>query len=182
MTDDETTDAILSFWFEEIGPDRWWERSQETDDAIIDRFRETWEAWRSRTPESFLGSARAALAGVILFDQFSRNMFRGHADAFSTDPLVRAIADGAIDAGLDQAMTVDERAFLYLPFMHSEALADQDRSLLLFTKLGVDQHIRYANEHRDVIVRFGRFPHRNAVLGRADRSGEAEAIAEGQDW
>ena len=119
---------------------------------------------------------------MILFDQFSRNMFRGHADAFSTDPLARAIADGAIEKGLDAAMTVDERTFLYLPFMHSEDLADQDRSLLLFTKLGIAQHLRYANEHRDMIARFGRFPHRNLVLGRSDRPGEAQAIAEGRDW
>ncbi|TZG26062.1 DUF924 family protein [Sphingomonas montanisoli] len=182
MIEDETTDAILDFWFREIGPDRWWERSQDTDDAIVDRFGEIWAEWGSRMPGSFLGSARDALAGVILFDQFPRNMFRGHADAFSTDLLARAIAEGAIDKRLDRSMTLDERTFLYLPFMHSEDMADQDRALLLFTQLGEAQHLRYANEHRDMIARFGRFPHRNAALGRKDRPGEAEAIEEGETW
>jgi len=183
VTDNQqATRAILAFWFEEIGPARWWERSAETDAAIIERFRELWDEWRSRTPESFRGSAHEALAGVILFDQFSRNMFRGHADAFSTDPLALAIARGALDRGLDEAMTPDERSMLYMPFQHSESLADQDRSLALFTALGNANSLKFAKLHHEMIARYARFPARNAALGRADRPGEAAAIEMSRDW
>ncbi len=181
-TSGEGTDAILAFWFDEVGPDRWWVRSDETDESCTARFRDLWEEWRSRTPESFLGSAREALAGVILFDQFSRNMFRGHADAFSTDPLALAIARGALDRGLDDAMSEDERSFLYMPFQHSEALADQDRSLMLFTALGNANSLDFARKHHDMIARYGRFPARNAALGRPNRPGEDAAIEASKDW
>jgi len=176
------TSAILVYWFDELGPDKWWERSQETDDTIIERFRALWEEWRDRTPESFLASPREALAGVILFDQFPRNMFRGHADAFSTDPLALAIAKGAVDAGLDDRMTEAERSFLYMPFQHSELLADQQRSLALFTALGDADALDFAHKHHDIIAEYGRFPARNAALGRADRPGEQAAIEMSKDW
>lgn len=183
MTDrSEGTVAILGFWFDEIGPDRWWTRSEETDAAIIERFQPLWEEWRSRTPESFLASADEALAGVILFDQFSRNMFRGHADAFSTDPLALAIAKGALDRGLDAAMTPDQLSFLYMPFQHSEAMADQQRSMALFTALGDERSLDFARKHHEVIERYGRFPARNAALGRGDRPGEAAAIEMSKNW
>ncbi|MBY8822549.1 DUF924 family protein [Sphingomonas colocasiae] len=175
-------DDILAYWFDELGPDRWWTRSDQTDETIRDRFEPLWQAWRSRTAESFLGSARDALAGVILFDQFPRNIFRGSADAFSTDPLALAIARGAVDRRLDDALSQDERSFLYMPFMHSEDLDDQDRALLLFTALGNQNSLDYAHKHHDVIARFGRFPHRNAVLGRAMRPGEEAAAKEGANW
>lgn len=176
------TNDILTYWFEEIGPDNWWKKSEATDATITERFHDLWSEWRSRTPESFLTSAKDALAAVILFDQFPRNMFRHNAEAFSTDPLALAIAKGALDKGLDEHMTQDERSFLYMPFQHSEDLEDQKRSLLLFTDLGVQNSLDFAKKHHDIIERFGRFPHRNAVLGRADREGEAEAIEEGKNW
>jgi len=176
------TDEILAYWFDEVGPDRWWTRSDETDATIQERFHDLWSDWRSRTPKSFLGSPRDALAGVILFDQFPRNMFRGGAEAFSTDPLAIAIARGAIDQGLDDGMTQDERSFLYMPFQHSEDLEDQKRSLLLFGALGIPNSLEFARKHHDVVARFGRFPHRNAVLGRAMRPGEEEAAQEGANW
>ena len=179
---EEGTRAILDFWFDEIGPDRWWVRSQETDDAIIDRFQPLWEEWRERTPRSFLTSPRDALAGVILFDQFPRNIFRGHADAFSTDPLALAIAKGAVDGGLDERLDEDGRSFLYMPFQHSEVLADQQRSLVLFTALGNANSLDFARKHFDMIERYGRFPARNAALGRADRSGEQAAIEISKAW
>jgi len=112
---------------------------------------------------------------VILFDQFPRNMFRGHADQFSTDHLARAIAEAAVDAGLDDELEPRERQFLYMPFQHSEDLEDQNRSVLLFTRLGEAEQLGYAKKHRDVIARFGRFPHRNAMLGRAPRPDEIAA-------
>jgi len=183
MTDhDEGTAAILDYWFGELGADRWWTRSEETDEAIIERFQPLWEEWRERVPESFLGSAREALAGVILFDQFPRNMFRGHAAAFSTDPLALAIAKGAVERGLDDGLTSDERSFLYMPFQHSEVLADQQHSLALFTALGDANALDFAHKHHDMIALHGRFPGRNSALGRADRPGEQAAIEMSRDW
>jgi len=176
------TATVLVYWFDELGPDRWWTRSDETDAMITERFRTLWEEWRSRTPESFLGSAREALAGVILFDQLPRNMFRGHADAYSTDPLALAIAKGAIDRGLDVGVTPDERSFLYMPFQHSEELVDQQRSVALFTALGDAKALDFAHRHHDMIERYGRFPARNAALGRADRPDEQSAIEMSKDW
>ncbi len=178
----EGTQAILDFWFDEVGPDGWWSHSDEVDAACAEGFTELWTAWRSRVPESFLGSTREALAGVILFDQLPRNMFRGHADAFSTDSLALAIAKGAVAKGLDDQLPKEQRAFLYMPYQHSEVLVDQDRSLALFTALGDGESIDFARKHRDMIARYGRFPARNAVLGRPNRPGEETAIEMSSGW
>lgn len=176
------TDNILVYWFDELGKKGWWTRSDETDETIRARFFETWEAERSKPPEVFLTGPRDALAAVILFDQFPRNMCRGHADAFSTDHLALAIARGAIAKGFDDALSEDERAFLYMPFMHSESLDDQERSVALFTALGVANNLDFARKHHDAIERFGRFPARNSALGRADRPGDGAAAAETAGW
>lgn len=178
----EGTDAILGFLFDEIGVDGWWQRSDDTDRACSERFADLWREWRPHVPESFFGSAREALAGVILFDQFPRNMFRGHADAFATDSLALAIAKGAVDSRLDDALKAGERAFLYMPFQHSESLDDQDRSVALFTALGDERSLSFAHRHHEMIATYGRFPARNAALGRADRPGEAAAIAMSKEW
>jgi uncharacterized protein (DUF924 family) len=126
---------ILSFWFQELDPRDWWAKSDATDDQIRERFLELWEEQKSKT-----------------------------ADAFSTDHLAQQIAEKAVDLELDAQLPEDQRAFLYMPFMHAEDIHLQNRSVTLFTKLGSNQ--KFANEHRDVIAKFGRFPHRNAVLGR----------------
>jgi uncharacterized protein (DUF924 family) len=174
--------AILDFWFREIGPDRWWVRSADTDAAITQRFHDLWQEWRDRPAGDFLGSADDALAAIVLFDQFPRNMFRGETKAFSTDALGLALAKAAIARGYDRAMDEAGRSFFYLPFMHSEALADQDRSVALFESLGWADPARFARLHHDMIARNGRFPARNAALGRPDRPGEDEAIEESKSW
>jgi len=173
---------ILDFWFRDVGPEHWWTRSAETDSAIRDRFLSLWEEWRSRPADHFLGTADKALAAVVLFDQFSRNMFRGEARAFAADPLALAIALGAVDRGFDRRLSEDERSFLYMPFQHSEDLAMQDRAVALFEALGQPGPIDYARKHRAMIARYGRFPARNAALGRPDRPGEADAIAASANW
>ena len=145
------------------------------DDEIRDRFLDLWEEERENLPEHFLADPETALAAILLFDQFPRNMFRGHADQFSTDPLALAIAKGAVERGHDDGMTSARRGFLYLPFEHSEDMADQRQSLLLFTALGDAEQLKYARLHHDVIQRFGRFPHRNAMLGRKPTAIEAAA-------
>ena len=156
---------ILDFWFSHGWAD-WWRPSEAFDAEISDRFAKLWKEQRENVPEHFLGSADEALAAVILFDQLPRNMFRGHADQFSTDPLALAVAEGAVERGFDDGMTPERRGFLYMPFEHSEDLRDQIQSLLLFTALGNAEHLRYARLHHEAIQRFGRFPHRNAILGR----------------
>jgi uncharacterized protein (DUF924 family) len=165
---------ILSFWFG-LKPEQWWMGGPELDETCRESFLELWKDQRRFPVDHFLTDAETALAAVILFDQLPRNMFRGHADSFSTDHIALAIAKGAIERGLDQTMGPQERGILYMPFQHSEDLADQQQSLLLYTALGDDGQLSYVRKHHDVIAHFGRFPHRNAMLGRASRPEELAA-------
>ncbi len=165
---------VLKFWFG-LTYDQWWGGGPELDHRVKQTFLKLWAAKRELPVESFLGDPLTALAAVILFDQFPRNMFRGHADQFATDHLALAIARAAVDKGYDEQLEPRERGFLYMPFQHSEDLADQNRGLLLFTALGDGKQLGFAKKHRDVIERFGRFPHRNAILGRAPRPAEIAA-------
>ena len=165
---------VLGYWFG-LEPEQWWKVDTAFDEDVRQRFLKLWEAKRQQPANSFLIDPLTALAGVILFDQFPRNMFRGHADQFSTDHLALAIARQAVDRGFDDQLQPQERGFLYMPFEHSENLADQKRSVQLFTALGDDYLLGYARKHHDVIERFGRFPHRNAILGRAPRPSEVAA-------
>ena len=167
---------VLKFWFG-LDPRQWWKADPELDHRIREQFLKLWTEKHQLPVDSFLNDPLTALAGVILFDQFPRNMFRDHADAYSTDHLALAIAKGAVDARLDERLQPQERKFLYMPFQHSENLDDQNRALLLFTELGDDEQIKYAKHHRGIIERFGRFPHRNAILGRASRPDEIAAEA-----
>jgi uncharacterized protein (DUF924 family) len=165
---------VLDFWF---GLDRkqWWRGSPELDAEIRERFAIEWARQSRRQVEDFLGSADEALAAVILFDQLPRNMFRGEADQFATDHLALAIAKAAVERGYDDGMAPEQRGFLYMPFQHSEERKDQLQSLLLFTALGDPEQLRHARMHHDVIERFGRFPHRNKVLGRKPTAMERAA-------
>ena len=165
---------VLKFWFD-LTYDEWWKGAGDIDKRIKERFLKLWAEKRELPSESFLTDPLTALAAVILFDQFPRNMFRSHADQFATDHLALAIAKGALDKGFDDELQPRERGFLYMPFQHSENLEDQNRSMLLFTNLGDSNQLDYAKKHRDVIARFGRFPHRNAILGRAPRPEEIAA-------
>jgi len=165
---------VLKFWFG-LDPKQWWRSDPELDHRIKEDFLKLWAERRQLPVDAFTGDSLTALAAVVLFDQFPRNMFRGSADQFATDHLALAIAKGAISNGFDEELQKDERKFLYMPFQHSENLDDQNRSLLLFSEIGDDEQIDYAKKHRDIIERFGRFPHRNAVLGRAPRPDEIAA-------
>ena len=165
---------VLKFWFG-LDPKQWWNGGPDLDHRIKQDFLKLWAEKRQLPVDAFLTDPLTALAGVILFDQFPRNMFRGDADQFATDPLALAIARGAIDRHLDEQLQPVERKFLTMPFQHSESLADQDRAILLLTELGDDHQLAYAKKHRDIIERFGRFPHRNVILGRAPRPDEIAA-------
>ena len=165
---------VLAYWFG-LDPGDWWRSDTAVDEDIRKRFLKLWTEKRQLPVSAFLDDPLTALAAVILFDQFPRNMFRGEAEQFATDHLALAIAKAAVDHGFDDRLQSKERGFLYMPFEHSEILADQKRSLQLFTALGDDYLLGFAKKHHDVIERFGRFPHRNAILGRAPRQAEIAA-------
>ena len=171
---------VLKFWFR-LPYEQQFNGDSALDDRTRQQFLKLWTEKRQLPAVEFLTDPLTALAGVILFDQFPRNMFRGHAEQFATDHLALAIAKGALDSGFDGDLEPVERAFLYMPFEHSENIADQNRSMLLFTALGDQRFLKYAKLHHDVIERFGRFPHRNAILGRRARSDEL-AAGEATPW
>ena len=171
----DDAERVLRFWLDEIGPKGWYKRSDETDARIRAEFYDLWHAARARRLDGWLCTPRGALALLILLDQFPRNMFRGTEAAFSTDALARARACIAIRLGHDLATPEPERQFFYLPFMHSEVLADQERCVrLMTTRMPAHgaENAEHAVKHRDVIRRFARFPSRNAALGRTDSAAE----------
>jgi uncharacterized protein (DUF924 family) len=156
---------VLAFW-RAAGPDKWFEKDDAFDDQIRTRFLATCEA-AAAGALAWDDTPDGALALLIVLDQFPRNIFRGSARAFAADPLARAVAARAIVRGFDREVPVAERGFFYLPFEHSEALADQERCVALNRATGDADALKWAELHADIVRRFGRFPHRNAVLGRA---------------
>lgn len=172
MTDAWCED-LLAFWFDELRPAQWFEKNAAVDDAIRQRFGPAFEAVSlTPPPTAALAGPREALAWLILLDQVPRNIFRGTARMFATDQSALSLAGDAVRRGFDQAVDAERRLFFYLPFEHSEKATDQDLSVELFEKLGDAEYLRYALAHRDIIARFGRFPHRNALLGRASSDEE----------
>lgn len=158
-------EEIFLFW-KDAGPEKWFKSDPAFDEEIRARFLETYEAGMRGELDHWERSTYGVFALVILLDQFPRNMFRGTPKAFAGDEKAKQIADRAIAAGRDKAVDPEVHTFFYMPFMHSEALADQDRCLALMQASGKQENIKYAEIHRDAIARFGRFPHRNAILGR----------------
>jgi len=169
---------IIQFW-RDAGPDKWFAANECFDREIRTRFLTSHEAASRGELAPWEDSPGGALALLILLDQFPRNMFRGAARAFATDALARRIAEKALTRGFDRSVDGAMRPFFYLPFMHSEALVDQDRCLQLFGALGDAEQLKYAVIHRDIIWRFGRFPHRNDILGRATTPAERRFLDEG---
>ena len=169
---------VIDFWFGELQRSDWFGKDARLDDRISSRFRETYEHLTRRPPAELASDAETALAAILVLDQFPRNMFRGTPQAFATDALARQVADSAITNGLDGAIDRSRRIFLYLPFEHSETAADQQRAIELISELGDDEFTRYAEAHAEVVRRFGRFPHRNAVLGRTSSMDEKAYLAE----
>ena len=173
----ETPAAIIAFW-REAGADRWFKKDAAFDSEIKRRFLATHEAAAAGKLTNWESSADGALALLILLDQFPRNMFRGETRAFATDPLARAVASRAILNGFDGAFP-DLRGFFYLPFQHSENLADQERGVALYKAIGDADGLKWAEIHADIIRKFGRFPHRNAVLGRVTTPDEQKFLDDG---
>jgi uncharacterized protein (DUF924 family) len=167
-------DEVHRFWFEDLRPEQWFRADAAVDEAIRRRFGALHAAVAAQPID--VPAPGAALARVIVLDQFSRNLFRNSPAAYATDALALATAQAAIDAGLDRELTSAERQFLYMPFQHSEDGAVQRRSIELFASLGMPDVLVFAEQHKDIVDRFGRFPHRNAVLGRRSTPEELEFL------
>ncbi len=169
---------VLAFWFEELGEKGWFQPPEGLDDVIRDRFAALHLEMAKGELDQFHSSARHRLAAIIVLDQFPRNMYRATPLAFSTDWLALREARLLVEAGLDRELDVHSRCFSYLPFEHSENIADQDQSVRLFANLGDANYLDYAERHREVIRKFGRFPHRNAFVGRETTQAERDYLSQ----
>lgn len=170
-------DEVLDFWFGQLTREDWFNGGDAVDEKIRVRFQPLYQQLMDTFDEKTVNDARTALAGIIVFDQFPRNIFRRSAAAFTTDDIAVRLARLAVDRGWDDEVEPEQRSFLYMPFMHSEILADQERCVDLFRTLGGEGGgLDYAIEHRDIVAKYGRFPHRNQVLGRESTADELEFL------
>ncbi len=172
---------VLDYWLGEVGPEGWYAGGETLDGEVRERFADLWQAANEGGLEHWAEGTVGTLAYLILCDQMARNMHRGKAEAFATDPRARAAARRALAEGWDMAAPEPERQFFYMPFEHSEDMADQDLSVsLLSERLSSEPEMAlHARAHREIIARFGRFPFRNAALGRETTPEEAAFLAEG---
>jgi uncharacterized protein (DUF924 family) len=178
MTETISPIDVITFW-REAGQERWWKKNDAFDATIRARFLSTWETARVGGLQDWRRSDDGLLALTIVLDQFPRNMFRGDARTYATDALAREVASQAIAAGADTRVEQLLRQFLYMPFMHSEALDDQERCVALFNAAGEPESAKFAEGHADIVRRFGRFPHRNRILGRVTTEDEQAFLDEG---
>lgn len=169
-----TSDDVLAFWFSDRVQPLWFNSTPEFDNELRENYLETYQAALNGELVGWEETPQGTLALVICLDQFPLNMFRNKADSFAGEESSRMVANRAIERGFDEKLDGKQKAFLYMPFMHSENLADQDRVLELFSRAGLEHNLKWAKHHRGLVERFGRFPHRNAIL---DRESTAEEMA-----
>lgn len=180
MTDPrEAAKAVLAFWFDEVGKDRWFAKDEALDAEIAKRFGPLRRQVLDAKAHGWRDHVETMTAAIILLDQFSRNIFRGSAKAFEADALALELAFEALNRGWSHNAPVDWREFLLMPLMHSEDLAVQARSVAEFRKLGKPLNVDFAEKHRQQIARFGRFPGRNRALGRVSTAEERDALDNG---
>ncbi len=170
--------AILQFWFEETPPAAWWKKDADFDALIGQRFGAVFKAACAGELHHWRESAQGALAEIIVLDQFSRNMFRDTARAFAQDAQALVLAQEAVRRGLHGELSTTQRSFLYLPYMHSESRRVHEEALRLYQSLGIASNLDFEIRHKVIIDRFGRFPHRNAILGRPSTPDEVAFLAE----
>jgi uncharacterized protein (DUF924 family) len=174
-----TAEDVVAFW-REAGPEKWFSKNEAFDETCRARFVATYEAAARGDLAEWELSPQGALALAILLDQFPRNMFRGTRRAYAADPAAVLAAERAIERRFDEKVEPELRRFFYTPFMHAEDLAAQERSVALNAAIGTDDVNEWAHHHRDIVARFGRFPHRNSVLGRQSTADELAYLAEDQ--
>ncbi|QOR38254.1 DUF924 domain-containing protein [Billgrantia diversa] len=168
-------DAVIAFWFEELEPAQWFRKDEELDGKVRERFTTLHHAAAAGELWQWRDTPRGRLAEILVLDQFSRNLFRDDARAFAQDPMALVLAQEAVAKGHDQELEVHWRSFLYMPYMHSESLAVHGEALRLFDQPGLEDNLRFEHLHHDILLRFGRYPHRNAILGR-ESSDEEQAF------
>ena len=173
-----TPDEVLEFWFTEPMASKQFAKDDAIDALITEKFGDTYEAAVRGELDDWKSAPRSALALIIVLDQFPRNMFRGSPRSFEADAKACEVTHDTLDQGFDRQVGSNECTFFYMPLMHSENLHDQNRCVEIFEALGKKENLRYAIDHRDIIARFGRFPHRNAVMGRDTTPEEAEFLKE----
>ena len=171
-----TAEEVVAYWFSDAVKPLWFKSTREFDLEIKQRFLSVHELAATGCLSHWKSTPVGALALIILLDQIPLNIFRGEAASYQTEYLARELANFAIEAGFEQAYTPEQKVFLYMPFMHSENLDDQNRSVELFKRAGLQANLRYAEHHRNVIRRFGRFPHRNAILLRRNTPEELDYL------
>nr|WP_033416915.1 DUF924 family protein [Hahella ganghwensis] len=170
--------AVLDFWFRELEPKDWWRKSAQLDSTIARRFGDVHQAACAGECEHWRSTPLGRLAEVIVLDQFSRNIYRDRPQAFAADSMALVLSQEAIAQGADAVLTPPQKAFLYLPFMHSESLQIHERALLLFNQPGLENNLEFEHRHKDIIERFGRYPHRNDILGRKSTAEEVAFLKE----
>lgn len=178
MAADVSPQEVLAFW-RNAGEDRWWTKDDAFDAEIREKFLPLWTRAAAGGCADWLETDDGTLALAIVLDQFPRNMFRNDPRTHASDPLARDVARRAIERSVDQRVPEDLRGFLYMPLMHSEELADHELCIALFDRTGHAENAKYARHHADIIRRFGRFPHRNRLLGRASTADEQAFLDSG---
>jgi len=168
---------IIAFWFSPRVAGHWFASTPELDAEICARFERTWEQATGGEKDHWQDNPDGCLALAIVLDQFPLNMFRGQAISFSTEARAIEVARHAVNAGFDKRIATDKLTFLYMPLMHSESLKDQDLSVRLFTAAELGENARFAQHHKEIVERFGRFPHRNVILGRESTDAEIAWLA-----
>jgi uncharacterized protein (DUF924 family) len=169
---------VIHFWFFEIKPEQWWRKDEAFDALIRERFLSVHRQAMQGELYAWRDHPQGALAEVIVLDQFSRNMFRNQPESFASDPLALCLAQNSIKMGFDNALNKEEKAFLYMPFMHSESLKIHQIAVNLFEQADLRDNLSYEMLHKKIIDRFGRYPHRNIVLGRTSTPDEIEFLKE----
>lgn len=167
---------ILDYWYTSPMPEHWFNSTPAIDAEIRERFEATWQQAKVGELDAWKSTADGCLALCIVLDQFPLNMYRGQAKSFSTEQQAVAVTKHAVVQGFDQQLPKERVMFLYMPLMHSEHLADQDESVRLFDAVGLTDNARFAEHHRSIVERFGRFPHRNRALGRESTPAELEYL------
>lgn len=170
--------AVLSFWFEEIEPSQWWTKDLDFDRMVEQRFQSLLERAVCCELSDWRTSAEGRLAEVIVLDQFSRNIYRDQPASFAADSLALALAQEAVSGGFDAQLTPTQRSFLYMPYMHSESMQIHEAAVTLFEKNGVQNNLDFEIAHKKIIEQFGRYPHRNEILGRTSTQAEIEFLTQ----
>ena len=168
--------TIIDFWFQELEPSQWWQKDLDFDAMIQKRFGHLHEQATAGELYSWRETAKGSLAEIIILDQFSRNIYRDKPEAFASDPLALALSQFAISKKFDEQLNQTERSFMYLPFMHSESAMIHEGALKLYESLGNAGNLDFELRHKTIIDRFGRYPHRNKILGRLSSAEEAEFL------